>query len=126
MAEIRIQTKQDFIPIHLGDEEIRFYVNDDSLLRIQKGADRVKKEIDAIKPSDDEEEVIEQMKEALKKGFDFIFEEGSFEKAYSVTPSVFVVLEYFQQMVEAAFNELDKRKLTVQQKAQKYLQQKKK
>lgn len=106
---IKIQVKEDYIPIQLGDEEIRFYISDDAVLRLKKGAEDIQREIEAMEQGESEEEVLEQMKYILRKGFDFLFEEGAFEKVYSVTPSVVVALEYFQQMVEAVLQEIGKR-----------------
>lgn len=125
---IKIQTKQDYIPIQLGDEEIRFYITDDAILRIRKGYEKVQKELEEIKKPDDEDVAVKKMKEVLKKGFDLLYGEGTFEKVYGVTPSVFVCLEYFQQMVDATFKELDKRGISAsaQEKTKKYLQNKKK
>lgn len=123
---IKIQVKEDYIPIQLGDEEIRFHVSDEAILRIKKGAADVQEELESIEESEDEETQLEQMKEILRRGFDFLFEEGTFEKVYSVTPSVVVCLEYFQQMTEAVVIELGKRKdiNPVQDKKAKYLNKK--
>ena len=125
---IKIQTKDSYIPIFLGDLEIRFDISDDSLTRLRKGAARVQEELDAIKEPEDEEKATEEMKGVLKRGFDFLYGEGTFEKVYEITPSVIVCLEYFQQMTEATFKELEKRGVSPSQKekAKQYLAKKNK
>lgn len=125
---IKIQTKDSYIPIFLGDLEIRFDISDDSLTKLRKGASKVQEELDAIKEPEDEEKAMEEMKGVLKRGFDFLYGEGTFEKVYEITPSVMVCFEYFQQMTDATFKELDKRGLSPSQKdkAKQYLAKKNK
>lgn len=125
---IKIQTKDSYIPIFLGDLEIRFDISDDSLTKLRKGASKVQEELDAIKEPEDEEKATEEMKGVLKRGFDFLYGEGTFEKVYEITPSVMVCFEYFQQMTDATFKELDKRGLSPSQKekAKQYLAKKNK
>lgn len=109
---IKIQTKQDYIPIQLGDEEIRFHISDDSILKIRTGAEKVQEEIEAIEASEDEEIRLEQMRLILKKGFDFLFEEGTFDRIYKISPSVVVCVEYLDLMVGAVLKELENRGIT--------------
>jgi len=124
---IIIQTQQDYIPIHLGNEEIRFYISDDSILKIRQGYKQVQDELESIKKAESEEKQVEQMKEVLQKGFDFLFSEGTFDKVYGVSPSVIICLEYFGQMVDAVLAELDKKmKRTSQDKVKRYLSNKNK
>lgn len=125
---IKIQTKDSFIPIELGDQLIKFHITDDAFLKIQKGHEKMEKEIESIEEPDDSQEKIEKMKEIMTKAFDFLFEKGSFEKVYSVTPSVVICVDYFNQMVDAVVEELKNRGVSPssQQKLDKYLQNKKK
>lgn len=125
---IKIQTKDSYIPIFLGDSEIRFDITDDSLTKIKKGASKVQEELESIKGPEDDEKAIKEMKSILKRGFDFLYGEGTFEKVYEITPSVMVCLEYFQQMTEATFKELEKRGVSPSQKekAKQYLAKKNK
>src|SRR5699024_7397752 len=106
---INIQTKKDYIPIHLGKEKIRFYSSDDSIINIKQGYKQVQDEIESIKKAESEEKQVEQMKEVLQNGFDFLFSEGTFDKVYGVSPSVIICLEYCGQMVDAVLAELDKK-----------------
>lgn len=127
MAAIKIQTQQDYIPIHLADEEFRFYISDDSLLRIKNEYKQVQEEFKSIDEGDSEEENIEQMKKVLKKGFDFFFGEGSFEKIYAISPSTMICMQYFNQMADAIITEMEKKtKVTPHDKTRRYLNNKNK
>lgn len=132
MTAIKIQTQQDYIPIQLGSEELRFYITDDSVLKVRNGFKEVQKKFDNIQKQADEkeltdEEAIEMGKETLRNGFDFFFGEGTFEKVYAISPSVVICMQYFSQIIEALLIELDKKtKVTTQDKAKKYLANKNK
>lgn len=128
MAAIKIQTKDSYIPIEIGDEVIKFHVSDDAFSKLQKRHANVMQDLDSIEEPEDGEEKIEKTKEIMTKAFDFLFEEGAFEKVYSVTPSVMICVEYFNQMTDAVIAELKNRGITptAQQKVDKYLANKNK
>lgn len=125
---IKIQTKQTSIPIVLGDIELSFDVSDDSVLTFRKEGAKIQKELENISISKDDDEALRQARSVLERGFSLFFGEGSFDKVYKISPSVIICLEYFTQIHEALEIELNKLgySLTAQEKAQKYLQNKKK
>jgi len=121
---IKIQTKQTYVPVILGDLELKFDISDESILKLEKSAGKVKSELEKVKvTSKNEEEALEKSKQALKKGYDFLFGEGTFEKVYELSPSVAICAEYFEQIALGLFEELEKRGFskTTQSKVQKYL-----
>jgi|SRR5690625_438716 len=124
---IKIQTQLTYIPVYLGDLELRFDVSDDSVINFRQEALNIKKEMDEIEVSSNQDEALEQAKNALKRGFDTFFGEGTFEKVYELSPSVFIVMEYFKQITSALEKELRNRGFnpSTEEKAQKYLSDKK-
>lgn len=126
---IKIQTQQTYIPIQLGDLELKFEVTDDSILALQTELTKVQKELDALDRGGSDEEKLNKSKLVLKRGFDTFFGEGTFDKVYEMSPSVMIIMEYFKQISEALFKELEKmgyRQTTQADKAKKYLANKKK
>ena len=128
---IKIQTKQTSIPVVLGDLTFHFDVTDESLANFRKNAEEVKKELEeGLKDIDEsnEEKAMEQIKDILRRGYSVVLGEDSFDKIYEMSPSVFVVMEYFVQIIEGIEEEI--RNLghnpSAQEKAKKYLQKKKK
>ena len=132
MTAIKIQTQLDYIPIQLGDEEFRFLISDDSILKIRNGYKDVQKKFDSIEKQAKEEGLTEEerlvkTKEVLKEGFDFFYGEGTFERVYAISPSVVICTSYFGEFVGATLAELEKKnKVTTQDKAKKYLANKNK
>jgi len=107
---IKIQTKQTYVPVILGDLELKFDISDESILKLEKSAGKIKSELEKVKiTSKNEEEAFEKSKQALKKGYDFLFGEGTFEKVYELSPSVAICAEYFEQIALGLFEELEKR-----------------
>ena len=119
---IKIKTEKPVIPIEIGKLKFEFDISDESIKNFRDGAEEVQKDFESMKGDD-----LETAKKALKKGFEYILGEGSFEKIYEQTPSVVTVSQYFEAVVQGIDEELKKRTgNTQQQKAQKYLQNKKK
>lgn len=119
---IKIQVEKPVIPIELGKLKFEFDITDENIERFKEGADKVQKEFESIVGDD-----LDASKAALKKGFDYILGEGTFDKIYDMSPSVVIVMNYFKAVTEGIGNELDKRTgNTAQQKAQKYIKSKKK
>lgn len=125
---IRIQTEKTEIPIELGELRFAFSVSDESVKEFSKNAESVQKELERLAARPDDEKGLELAKEALKKGYDAMFGEGTFEKVYELSPSVLIVMKYFQQIAEGIHEELGKMGFgeTQQQKAKKYIRNKKK
>ncbi|HLQ75429.1 MAG TPA: hypothetical protein VK107_05305 [Alloiococcus sp.] len=122
---IKIQTKQTYIPIELGDLELKFDLTDESIANFRKEAVRVQKELGKLS---DDEDAQEQAKEVLKRGFDLMFGDGTFSQIYDISPSSIVIAEYFASITEGIAEELNKRgfKTSQKDKAKKYLANKKK
>src|SRR5690625_150449 len=106
MLAIKIQTRDTFIPVELGDLTLKFHVTDESIVNFRKEALKVQQELEKFNDSDNDEELLNQAKEALKHGFDVFFGRGSFEKVYDISPSVVIVMSYFEQIVEGIAEEL--------------------
>lgn len=125
---IKIQTQLTYIPVYLGDLELRFDVSDDSVINFRQEALNIKKEMDEIEVSSNQDEALEQAKNALKRGFDTFFGEGTFEKVYDISPSVVIVMDYFSQITQALEAEIRKMGYnpSAEEKARKYLANKKK
>lgn len=128
MTAIKIQTQQSYIPIFLGDLELRFDISDESIKNLRTELIAVKDRVEKTQISEKGEKALEQLKEVLTNGFDTVFGEGTFDKVYEISPSIFIVVDYFKQIFDAVFKELENRGLTAstQEKAQKYLANKKK
>lgn len=119
---IKIQTQTPVIPIEIGDLTINFEYTDENIKRLYDHHDKMQKEIEKIKSDD-----LESAKEILRKSFDFLLGEGTFEKIYAISPSIIIVTDYYFQIVEGLFEEISKKAgNTAQQKIEKYLQGKKK
>lgn len=125
---IKIQTKTTKIPVVIGDLEFEFDTSDESIKNFDKSATEVMKELDKIKVDQEDETSVEAVKDVLKRGFDLFLGDGAFDKIYEVSPSVVIVMQYFEQVAEGITEELNKMNLiqTSEEKVQKYLQHKKK
>lgn len=118
---IRIQTEKPVIPIELGSLNFEFEITDDNIQRLYKSLDRYEEEAKAIK-----EEDLEGAKNAIRKGMDFLLGEGTFDKIYEEFPSTIAVSNYFIQIAEGLEREIAKKSgQSNQQKADRYLQNKK-
>jgi len=122
---IKIRTQQTYIPIQLGDLELKFDVSDESIANFRKEAIRVQKELENMSVKDGEE-AQKQAKEVLKRGFNLMFSDGTFEQVYNISPSTIVVMDYFAAITDGISEELNKRGFRESQKdkAKKYLAQK--
>lgn len=124
---IKIQTQDAFIPVEIGDVTLKFDISDESINDFRKNALKVKQELDEMTINDDDEKVLEQCKDVLKRGFTMMFDEDAFQKVYDISPSVIIVMEYFSQITEGISEELKERGYTesVKSKSDKYLNKKK-
>ncbi|MET3504940.1 hypothetical protein [Halalkalibacter oceani] len=126
---IRIQTEQTGIPVEIGELKFIFDTSDESIIRFRKGAEKLQDELMAIEfDKNDELAALESAKDALRRGFDFMLGEGSFDRIYEQTPSVYSLTKYFEQIAEGLEKELKAmgHELSQADKAKKYLKAKKK
>lgn len=125
---IKIQTEKPVIPIELGDLTFEFNVSDESVKKFREDAAKVQKELLNIKADDDDDEkALETTKDVLRRGYDLILGEGSFEKVYDMSPSVVMTIKYLEQIVQGLAEELKAMGFnpSAQEKAKKYLASKK-
>lgn len=125
---IKIQTQKTYIPIHLGELTLKFDVSDESLVNLRKKMTDVQNVSKDIKETDDDAKTIEQVKGVMRKAYDELFGKGTFDKVYEISPSVFIVTQYFMDIAQGLNKELKNRGLinTSHDKAKQYLANKKK
>lgn len=125
---IKIQTKKTHIPIFLGDLELKFDITDESLISLKERMTDVFNVAKRTELSNDDKKANKQLKEVLKKAYDDLFGAGTFEKVYKISPSSVICAEYLAEIGKELEVEFDKMgiKNNQQQKANKYLQNKKK
>lgn len=124
---IKIQTKQTFIPIEIGDElTLKFDLSDEAMLNLEKKVTDVQRSFAEVDENDSDEEAIEKVKNIIRSAFDEIFGEGTFDKVYAISPSTLIVAEYFMQIAQGLQKEMRERGFitTSQDKVEKYLQHK--
>src|SRR5690554_752169 len=124
---IKIQTKQTFIPIEIGDElTLKFDLSDEAMLNLEKKMTDVQKSFAEVDENDSDEEAIEKVKNIIRAAFDEIFGEGTFDKVYAISPSTLIVAEYFMQIAQGLQEEMRDRGFITspQDKVEKYLQHK--
>ncbi|MEN0648917.1 DUF6673 family protein [Caldifermentibacillus hisashii] len=124
---IKIQTQKPEIPVEIGDLKFSFNVSDESIKKFRNEAIKVQKELEEIAISDNDDQALEQAKEALKRGFEIMLGEGSFKKIYDISPSLVLCMQYFVQIAIGIDEELKNMGFSQSQKdlAKKYLAQKK-
>lgn len=124
---IKIQTKKPEIPVEIGDLKFSFDVSDESIKKFRNEAIKVQKELEEIAISDNDDQALEQAKDALKRGFEIMLGEGSFKKIYDISPSLVLCIQYFVQIAIGIEEELKNMGFSQSQKdlAKKYLAQKK-
>lgn len=119
---IKIQTKTHVIPIEIGDVKLGFDMSDENLQKLFDAEHDIMKKIDEVDKND-----FEGQKEAIKEIIDALLGDGSFDKLYKLSPSVFIVVEYFMQIAQGLKEEVNKRLGNDNlSKAQKYLEAKEK
>lgn len=124
---IKIQTQKPEIPVEIGDLKFSFDVSDESIKEFRNEAIKVQKELEEIAISDNDDQALEQAKEALKHGFEIMLGEGSFKKIYDISPSLVLCMQYFVQIAIGIDEELKNMGFSQSQNdlAKKYLAQKK-
>jgi len=125
---IRIEEKKAEIPVEIGELKFSFKVTDDAVLDFRKNSLAVMEDLKGlqIKPDEEDETIMEKVKEVLQKGFDTILGEGAFEKIYDMTPSVFLLMRYFEQLAAGLAEELKNMGAleVLNQRAENYLRKK--
>ena len=125
---IRIEEKKAEIPVEIGELKFSFKVTDDAVLDFRKNSLAVMEELKGLQIKSDEEDetILEKVKEVLQKGFDTFLGEGAFEKIYDMTPSVFLLMRYFEQLAAGLAEELKNMGAleVLNQRAENYLRKK--
>lgn len=120
---IKIQTQKPEIPVEIGELKFSFDVSDGSIKLFRDEADKVRKELENLAISDDEDKALKQAKEVLKRGFEVMLGKQAFEQVYELSPSVIICMQYFVQLAEGIEEELQNIGFAQSQKelAKKYL-----
>lgn len=120
---INIKKQETYIPVIVGDVELKFHYTDDSMMEVRKTLLETQKEIGAIEGKEWGEKEVEEAKAVLVDAMDAMFGEGAFDALYKMSPSVIVVLDYFRLMVDGIVEELNKKGLgnPDAKRAEKYL-----
>ena len=126
---IKIQTQKPSIPVEIGNLKFEFDVSDESVKQFREKGLVILREFENLEVDEnDEEKSLDNAKDVVKRGYEFILGEGSFEKVYELSPSILILMKYYEQIVTGIREELKKMGLNpdVQEKARKYLANKKK
>ncbi|GEN30232.1 hypothetical protein HNQ35_000065 [Cerasibacillus quisquiliarum] len=119
---IKIQTQTHVIPIEIGDVKLEFDMSDENIKRLFDSENEIMKKISEVDSND-----FDAQKKAIKEIIDATLGDGSFDKLYNLSPSVFIVVEYFMQIAQGLKEEINKRLGNDNlSKAQKYLEAKEK
>lgn len=128
MAAIRIQTEEVFIPVEIGEVELEFKADDDSLNLIMDAVEKFNEKGDKLdKKIKDEEldykEEFEVTKDFARESIDYLLGEGAFDKMYEQTPSLKLVIKYFLEIAESLKVELEAQGIDTDQneKMKKYI-----
>lgn len=132
MAAIRIQTEEVFIPVEIGEVELEFKADDDSLNLIMDAVEKFNEKGDKLdKKIKDEEldykEEFEVTKDFARESIDYLLGEGAFDKMYEQTPSLKLVIKYFLEIAESLKVELEAQGIDTDQneKMKKYIKESK-
>lgn len=123
---IRIQTEKPVIPIELGDVLLEFPTDDESIKKFRKTLPEMQEEIESMKPENDAEDH-EMAMTIVGKTYDRLFGEGTYEKVYAQTPSLYQCMAYLKEITQGIREELKGMGMDVDQseKAKVYLDKKK-
>lgn len=124
MSTIKIQLENPAIPVEIGKLKFEFDTSDESIQAFRQIATTFQGELEKVETAEGDE--FEKAKDILRRGFDLMLGEGSFEKIYEQTPSVLSVTKYFVQLTQSITEQINKMGLSEsqQQKAQKYVKAK--
>lgn len=112
---IKIDIKKTYIPVEIGDLKLKFHYNDESLFVIKDKLTEAQEELLALDETDLEmEEMVKERNKVLKKAYDGLFEEGTFDKIWEMSPSSVAIYSYFNEIVEGLLGELEELGLLTQ------------
>src|SRR5690606_8106682 len=120
---IRIEEQKPEIPVEIGELKFSFKVTDEAVLEFRKNALEVAEKLSSIELKGGEEEALKAAQDALRHGFDAILGEGAYNKLYEMTPSVVLLMRYFEQLAAGLSDELKALGLSnaLDKRAKKYL-----
>lgn len=120
---IRIEEQKPEIPVEIGELKFSFKVTDEAVLGFRKNALEVAEKLNSIELKGGEEEALKAAQDALRHGFDAILGEGAYNKIYEMTPSVVLLMRYFEQLAAGLSDELKALGLSnaLDKRAKKYL-----
>lgn len=119
---IKINTTQAGIPVEIGELKFTFDTSDDALMKLTSVVHTISDDFSNI-----EGENLEAAKEALKKGYDLLLGEGTFEQVYAQSGSTMQCISILERLCLSLTNELKRMgsPTTQQAKAEQYLARKK-
>lgn len=121
MAVIKLQSNFIEFPFENTDGKtvltLKFDKSDENIKKLEKTITQFEKEEDKLMAK--ENATFEDGKKLFKKSIDSVFGEGSFDAMFALSPSTLVIKEYFAQMVDGIFNEINND--NAQKKLDKYL-----
>src|SRR5690625_7963601 len=95
-------------------------MSDENIKKLFNSEHDIMKKISEVDKND-----FEAQKKAIKEIIDALLGDGSFDKLYDLSPSIFIVVEYFMQIAQGLKEEINKRLGNDSlSKAQKYLEAK--
>src|SRR5690625_795051 len=103
---IRINTEKPHIPVEFGDLTFKFDISDDSIKKYRENSLKIQKELENMKIDENDDKAIDEIRKVLKKGYDLMLGEGTFDKVYKVVPSVVMLMGYFEQIATGIGEEL--------------------
>lgn len=121
MTVIKLQS--NFIEFPFEDAEgnivltLKFDKSDENIKKLEQSIEQFEKEKTKLKNKKDA--TFEDGKKVFKRSIDSVFGEGSFDDMYQLSPSTIIIGEYFIQMAEGIFSELNNE--NTQKKLDKYL-----
>lgn len=110
------------IPIEVGDVKLAFDMSDENLKKLYDADLDIRRKINEVDEND-----FEAQKKAISEIVDAMLGDGSFDKLYELSPSIFIIVEYFIQISQGLKEEVNKRLGNDNfSKAKKYLEAKEK
>lgn len=121
MAVIKLQSNFIEFPFENNDGKtvliLKFDKSDENIKKLEKTIDQFEKEEKKLMAK--ENATFEDGKKVFKKSIDSVFGEGSFDAMFALSPSTLIIKDYFAQMVEGIFSEINND--NTQKKLDKYL-----
>lgn len=112
---IKIDINSHIVPVQIGEVELEFNASDENIKRFYESYEEIEKEMEAIK-GNHTLEGHEEVKAIMRKGYDLILGEGTFDKLYSKYPSLITLVNAFMQVVIELEKAIDNMTFTKEQK----------